>query len=161
MGAAHTDTLLSVNKHIINGNVLFQWGQYAHPIFSSNGDFPQEVKKNVRVKSAEQGFARSRLPILSHEDVVTIRGSSDFFGMNTYTTKLAYRDASLEGMYPVPSYMDDMGAVFVKDTMWPQAVSSWLQVRLIIYLCGGFLDRRVQGRFFSIVTKCSFHFNKV
>ncbi|XP_073946543.1 myrosinase 1-like [Choristoneura fumiferana] len=105
----------------------FDWGQYAHPIFSVSGDFPPEVKRNVAFKSAEQGFVRSRLPELTGKEVGLIRGSSDFFGLNTYTTKLAYRDPSLEGMYAVPSYMDDMGAVFVKDPTWPQAQSSWLQ----------------------------------
>lgn len=53
--------------------------------------------------------------------------------MNSYTTKLTYRDASLDGMYPTPSYMDDISAVFVKDQTWPQAESSWLQVGT--YLC--------------------------
>lgn len=86
------------------------------------------MKKNVYHKSAEQGFSRSRLPSLSAEDVRNIKGSSDFFGMNSYTTKLTYRDASVEGMYPMPSYLDDMSAVFVKNPMWPQAESSWLHV---------------------------------
>ncbi|CAH0597898.1 unnamed protein product [Chrysodeixis includens] len=105
----------------------FEWGQYAHPIFSKGGDYPQEIKKNIAYKSAEQGFARSRLAQLTAKDVLFIRGSADFLGVNTYTTKLAYRDASLEGMYAVPSFMDDMGAVLVKDPTWTQSQSSWLQ----------------------------------
>ncbi|CAK1541095.1 unnamed protein product [Leptosia nina] len=107
--------------------IQFDWGQYANPIFSKDGDFPTELKKNIAAKSAEQGFRRSRLPELTAAEVLTIRGSSDFLGLNTYTTKLAYRDASLEGMYAVPSYMDDMGSVLVKDPSWPQGESSWLQ----------------------------------
>ncbi|XP_061723363.1 myrosinase 1-like isoform X1 [Cydia pomonella] len=106
----------------------FDWGQYAHPIFSKDGDYPQELKHNVAYKSAEQGFARSRLPELSTKEVAYIRGSSDFFGVNSYTTKMAYRDASLDGMYASPSYMDDMGVALVKDQSWTQAQSSWLQV---------------------------------
>ncbi|XP_049880677.1 myrosinase 1-like [Pectinophora gossypiella] len=106
---------------------MFDWGQFAHPIFSKAGDFPEQVRRNVASKSAEQGFPRSRLPKLSTKDVATIKGTSDFFGVNTYTTKLAYRDASLDGMYAVPSYMDDMSAVLVKDPTWPQSQSSWLQ----------------------------------
>lgn len=106
----------------------FQWGQYAHPIFSKDGDFPPELKHNIAMKSADQGYLQSRLPVLSAAEVTLIRGSSDFFGMNTYTSKLTYRDASLEGMYAVPSYYDDMGAVMIKDPSWPQAQSTWLQV---------------------------------
>ncbi|OWR51063.1 seminal fluid protein CSSFP021 [Danaus plexippus plexippus] len=105
----------------------FDWGQYAHPIFSKEGDFPHELKHNVAAKSAEQGYSYSRLPELSASEVAFIRGTSDFFGMNTYTTKMAYRDASVDGMFPVPSYRDDMGSVLVKDPTWPQAQSSWLQ----------------------------------
>ncbi|VVC95160.1 unnamed protein product [Leptidea sinapis] len=75
------------------------WGQYAHPIFSKAGDYPTELKRNIAMKSAEQGFKRSRLPELSAAEVKIIQGSADFFGLNTYTSKLAYRDASLEGMY--------------------------------------------------------------
>lgn len=57
-----------------------------------------------------------------------IKGSADFLGVNSYTTRLAYRDASLDGMYPVPSFMDDQGAVVIKDPTWTQAASAWLQV---------------------------------
>ncbi|KAJ8709566.1 hypothetical protein PYW08_009570 [Mythimna loreyi] len=105
----------------------FEWGLFAHPIFSKIGNFPSAVQKNVAMKSAEQGFPRSRLPALSPKEVALLKGSADFLGINAFTTKLAYRDASLEGMYPVPSFMDDMGAVLVKDPSWPQSQSSWLQ----------------------------------
>lgn len=111
---------------------MFQWGLYAHPIFSYHGDFPIEVRKNIYRKSTEQGFKKTRLPQLSDAEVHFIKGSSDFFGMNSYTTKLTYRDASLDGMYPTPSYMDDISAVFVKDQTWPQAESSWLQVGIYV-----------------------------
>ncbi|KAF9407214.1 hypothetical protein HW555_012684, partial [Spodoptera exigua] len=82
----------------------FEWGLYAHPIFSKAGDYPKEVKKNIAYKSAEQSFPRSRLPELTPAEVALVRGSADFLGVNAFTTKLAYRDASLEGMYPVPSF---------------------------------------------------------
>ncbi|KAH9629886.1 hypothetical protein HF086_008177, partial [Spodoptera exigua] len=104
-----------------------KWGLYAHPIFSKAGDYPKEVKKNIAYKSAEQSFPRSRLPELTPAEVALVRGSADFLGVNAFTTKLAYRDASLEGMYPVPSFLDDMGAVLVKDPSWTQSESSWLQ----------------------------------
>ncbi|CAB3222974.1 unnamed protein product [Arctia plantaginis] len=105
----------------------FDWEYFAHPIFSSAGDYPEEVKNNVAVKSAEQGFPKSRLPELSAAEVSLIKGSADFLGVNSYTTRLTYRDASLDGMYPVPSFMDDQGAVLIKDPSWTQAASTWLQ----------------------------------
>ncbi|XP_063896033.1 myrosinase 1-like [Helicoverpa armigera] len=105
----------------------FEWGLYANPIFSKNGNFPEDVKKSVSVKSAEQGYPRSRLPVLSPKEIAMLKGSADFLGVNAFTTKLTYRDASLDGMYPTPSYMDDMGAVLVKDPSWTQSHSGWLQ----------------------------------
>lgn len=101
---------------------------YANPIFSKGGDFPAEVKKNVAMKSAEQGFPTSRLPELSGLEVAMVRGSADFLGVNTFTTRMAYRDASLEGMYPVPSFLDDAGTVLIKDPNWTKSASGWVQV---------------------------------
>ncbi|XP_045455415.1 myrosinase 1-like [Melitaea cinxia] len=107
--------------------IQFDWGQYAHPIFSKEGDYPYELKRKVYAKSAEQGFKRSRLPKLSKSEIEFIKGSSDFFGLNAYTTTLVYRNASLEGMYAVPSYLDDLGAGFTTDDSWPQGASVWLK----------------------------------
>lgn len=92
------------------------------------------MKRNIAAKSAEQGFRRSRLPELTAAEVTTLRGSADFLALNSYTSKLAYRDASLEGVYTVPSYMDDMGSMLVKDPTWPQGESSWLQVTHSSYI---------------------------
>ncbi|XP_041985165.1 myrosinase 1-like [Aricia agestis] len=105
----------------------FDWGQYAHPIFTKRGDFPEELKNNVAKKSAEQGYLRSRLPVLSKEEIKFIRGTSDFFGLNTYSSKMAYRDDTLTGMFAVPSYRDDMGTILVKNETWIQGESEWLQ----------------------------------
>ncbi|KAJ8715454.1 hypothetical protein PYW07_009936 [Mythimna separata] len=115
------------DRHAGNDARQFEWGLFAHPIFSKVGNFPSAMQKNVAMKSAEQGFPRSRLPALSPTEVALLKGSADFLGINAFSTKLAYRDASLEGMYPTPSFMDDMGAVLVKDPSWPQSQTSWLQ----------------------------------
>lgn len=128
----------------------FQWGQFAHPIFSMAGDFPNELKQNIAIKSAEQGYPRSRLPELSALEVAVIRGSADFLGFNSYTTKLTYRDASLEGMYPVPSFKDDMGAVLVKDPVWPQSSKPWLQVTLLLRYLRAFERKKGTLQFLSL-----------
>lgn len=52
----------------------FYLGWFADPIY--NGDYPDIMKKNVG----------DRLPIFSDEDKQLIRGSTDFFGLNHYTT---------------------------------------------------------------------------
>ncbi|XP_012548562.2 lactase/phlorizin hydrolase [Bombyx mori] len=101
-----------------NEMILFEWGQYGHPIFTDSGDYPEIVKQRVAAKSAEQGFLRSRFPELSPEEVQYIRGTSDFFGVNHYSTYLAYRNESVVGHYAVPSYFDDAGVIYYAKDEW-------------------------------------------
>ncbi|XP_075986680.1 myrosinase 1-like [Anticarsia gemmatalis] len=89
----------------------FEVGLYSHPIFSSTGGFPERVVKRIAQKSAEQGFPRSRLPKLSPEEIEYIKGTSDFYGFNHYSTKFYTEDLYVPGMFPIPSYDDDIGAV--------------------------------------------------
>ncbi|KAJ8715543.1 hypothetical protein PYW07_010025 [Mythimna separata] len=89
----------------------FEVGFYSDPIFSSTGDFPERMVKRIAEKSAEQGFPRSRLPELSQEEIEFIKGTSDFFGFNHYSTKFYSPDKYTNGTFAVPSYEDDIGAV--------------------------------------------------
>ncbi|KOB58201.1 Glycoside hydrolase [Operophtera brumata] len=85
----------------------FEVGLYSHPIFSSKGGFPERAIKRVLERSTEQGFIRSRLPELSDEEIEYIKGTSDFFGMNHYSTR--FYTPYTPGSYEVPSYNDDVG----------------------------------------------------
>ncbi|XP_075991782.1 lactase/phlorizin hydrolase-like [Anticarsia gemmatalis] len=107
---------------------MFEWGQYVHPIFSKTGDFPPVMKEKIAAKSAAQGFARSRLPELTPEEIDYIRGSSDFIGINHYSTYLTYRNASVTGYYDVPSYYDDMETISYHSSEWEAGASSFLKV---------------------------------
>ena len=102
---------------------------YISPIFSKDGDFPQELKNNIANKSSAQGFRRSLLPSFSRDEVEYIRGSSDFFGLNTYTTKIAHRKTiqmAKSNMTLNNNYASNIQ--LIKNSSWPQAHSSWLQV---------------------------------
>ncbi|XP_028157524.1 myrosinase 1-like isoform X2 [Ostrinia furnacalis] len=103
----------------------FEWGEYAHPIFSKTGDFPPVMKEKVAAKSAAQGFPRSRLPEFTAEEIEMVRGSSDFFGLNHYTTYLVYSNESLE--YDAPSYYDDIEAKLYHPNHWSGGASVWLK----------------------------------
>ncbi|KAL0895035.1 hypothetical protein ABMA27_013502 [Loxostege sticticalis] len=105
----------------------FEWGQYAHPIFSKTGDFPPVMKERIAAKSAAQGFKRSRLPEFTPEEVEIVRGSADFFGLNHYTTNMVYKNESLNGYYDVPSYYDDMEAKLYQPNHWSAGASFWLK----------------------------------
>ncbi|CAK1544188.1 unnamed protein product [Leptosia nina] len=108
----------------------FEWGQYAHPIFSESGDWPAVMKEKVAAKSLEQGFFSSRLPEFTQAEIDMIKGSSDFFGLNQYTTALVYRNESVNGKYPVPSYYDDIGAVLYQPEEWESSWSgtTWMKI---------------------------------
>ncbi|XP_013133879.1 PREDICTED: myrosinase 1-like [Papilio polytes] len=96
----------------------FTWGIYANPIFSESGNFPEIMKKRVAAKSSEQGFYRSRLPEFTQEEIDYIRGSSDYFGLNHYSTKYVYRNESVVGYHETPSFYDDMELVTYTKNEW-------------------------------------------
>ncbi|KOB67338.1 Uncharacterized protein OBRU01_19962 [Operophtera brumata] len=96
----------------------FEWGQYAHPIFSESGDFPPIMKEKIAAKSKAQGFLRSRLPVFTPDEVEYVKGTSDFFGLNHYTTYLAYRNESVFGIYDSPSYYDDRDVGVYQPPAW-------------------------------------------
>ncbi|XP_050670551.1 myrosinase 1-like isoform X2 [Leptidea sinapis] len=106
----------------------FEWGSFAHPIFSESGDFPPVMKEKIAAKSAAQGFLRSRLPEFTSEEIDLIKGSSDFFGLNHYTTNLVYRNDTVNGMYSSVSYYDDIEVGFYQSTEWPETGATWLKM---------------------------------
>ncbi|CAK1545959.1 unnamed protein product [Leptosia nina] len=87
----------------------FMWAQYVHPIFSETGDYPPAMKERIAAKSAEQGYSRSRLIEFTSEEIEFVRGTSDAFGLNHYTTRMAYRNESVYTMFDSPSIHDDVG----------------------------------------------------
>lgn len=107
--------------------VYFQWTLYAEPIFSTEGGFPKELAARVAEKSATQGYPRSRLPEFTEEEKNFVRGSSDFFGVNHYTTSLVSATENLV-KNPVPGLLDDMNVGVLVQPEWPQAASTWLYV---------------------------------
>ncbi|CAK1546135.1 unnamed protein product [Leptosia nina] len=102
-------------------------GQYAHPIYSEKGDYPDFVRERVDNMSISQGFARSRLPVFTKKEVEMIRGSSDFFGLNHYTTFLV-SSSTMEKEWSVPSIDQDTGVKMEQHPKWPIPGASWLAV---------------------------------
>lgn len=86
------------------------------------------MKERIAAKSAEQGFFRSRLQEFTAEEIDMIRGSSDFFGLNHYTTTIVVRNESINGYHVSPSYYDDIGIIAYKSDEWEDIGSPWLKV---------------------------------
>ncbi|CAH2240550.1 jg21024 [Pararge aegeria aegeria] len=86
----------------------FHLDHYAHPVFSKIGGFPPIMIERIAAKSATQGFPKSRLPEFTPAEIELVRGSSDFFGLNHYTTSYVYRNESTYDYHEAPSYLDDL-----------------------------------------------------
>ncbi|XP_050670535.1 myrosinase 1-like isoform X2 [Leptidea sinapis] len=109
------------NIEAANDANQFWWGIYAHPIFSKHGDYPRIIKERVALKSRVQGLPRSRLPELSPDEIKYIHGSSDLFGLNHYSSAIAYRNASTYYYYSSftgPSHDADAGYMSYKPPEW-------------------------------------------
>ncbi|GAB0100978.1 hypothetical protein DMENIID0001_170940 [Sergentomyia squamirostris] len=107
----------------------FYFGWFTHPILSTTGNYPQVMIDRIDTLSVQQGFPKSRLPKFTPDEVERIKGTSDFFGLNTYTTSLLSKnDPSNTAGHPIPSFYHDMNVVETKDPNWPRGSSVWLHV---------------------------------
>lgn len=83
----------------------------------------------IAANSRAQGYNKSRLPEFTLSDIKRIRGTSDFFGINTYTTfRVTRNDLQNSGKHPIPSFHHDMGVIEDVDPEWPTSGSEWLHV---------------------------------
>ncbi|NWS95750.1 LPH hydrolase, partial [Mionectes macconnelli] len=102
----------------------FFLGWFAHPIFK-NGDYNEVMKRRIRERSLAQGLNQSRLPEFTESEKQRIKGTYDYFGLNHYTTILAY---NLNFPRLVQSYDSDRGVATVTDRSWLGSGSTWLKV---------------------------------
>ncbi|XP_049791254.1 myrosinase 1-like [Schistocerca nitens] len=101
----------------------FEMGLYAHPIFV-DGDYPAVVRQRVDNNSVAEGRPRSRLPSFTEEEKQYITGSADFFGLNSYTTRLVK-----PGEWGLsPSLERDSGIISFFNESWPESAVQWLRV---------------------------------
>ncbi|XP_049838026.1 myrosinase 1-like [Schistocerca gregaria] len=103
--------------------IQFQLGMFANPIFV-DGDYPSVVRERVDNNSRAEGRPRSRLPSFTDEEKRMINGSSDFFGLNSYTTSLV-KSAVVGGS---PSLERDSGVQRIINFAWPGSSLIWLRV---------------------------------
>lgn len=107
--------------------MLFDFGWFGHPILHKNGDYPEVMKRRIALRSKMEGFERSRLPILSAEDVKYIQGTFDFLGFNMYTASMVAH-TGIEESVDEPSYHKDAGVKIWKDPKWPSSAAARLKV---------------------------------
>ena len=83
------------------------------------------MRSKIDAKSEAQGFAESRLPYFTDEESATIVNSSDFLGINCYTTNVVYvEESDLADI----SFFADQDVSSYQDPSWYVAGSAWLKV---------------------------------
>ena len=105
-------------------SMQFMLGWFAHPIFHPDGDYPLMMKQIIEAKSKLQGLYQSRLPCFTPSEIKYIKGSSDFFGLNHYTTQLV-KNKILDGE---PNYFADIDTVESQDPEWIGGASPRLKI---------------------------------
>ncbi|XP_034249179.1 myrosinase 1-like [Thrips palmi] len=108
----------------------FQLGWYTHPIFSANGDYPPELKTRVRDASInKQKLHKSRLPEFTAQEVAYIKGTADFYGINTYTSNLVADAKETDPNRPaVGTRAGDCGITTSVAPEWDATIASWFYV---------------------------------
>lgn len=77
-------------------------------------------------KSKRQGFPKSRLPVFTEKEIKYIKGTSDFLGMNSYTTFLATptKDDSFEAR----GWAEDINVTFSHHPEWEHTAQPLFKV---------------------------------
>jgi beta-glucosidase/6-phospho-beta-glucosidase/beta-galactosidase len=64
----------------------FYLGWFMNPIYGRDGNYPKIMIDRIDELSKEQGFSKSRLPKFTDAEIKMIHKTSDFFGLNSYTS---------------------------------------------------------------------------
>jgi len=94
----------------------FFLGWFADPVYL--GDYPAVMKERVK----------ERLPVFSSEEKVLLKGSSDFFGLNHYTTMLAQESGGNnkeQNVYGNGGISEDQDVILHVDPTWDKTDLNW------------------------------------
>ncbi|KAG5684012.1 hypothetical protein PVAND_013265 [Polypedilum vanderplanki] len=108
----------------------FYLGWFMHPIFSKHGNYPKIMIDRIGELSKKQGFTKSRLPTFTNDEIKMIHKTSDFFGINSYTSiQVTLNDDDTNpAKHKIPSFFHDMGTIESQNENWEKSGSVWLRV---------------------------------
>lgn len=95
-------------------------------MFGENGNYPQVMIDRVGNRSKLEGFLPSRLPEFTQEEINYIKGTSDFFGINHYSSEMI-KDVPDDSIGE-PNYYSDKGGATYTNEAWDQSISTILHV---------------------------------
>nr|XP_006817621.1 PREDICTED: lactase-phlorizin hydrolase-like [Saccoglossus kowalevskii] len=121
----NSDWVEAADPFVANRMLQFSIGWFAHPIYV-NGDYPEVMKTVILEKSRIQGMNdSSRLPEFTSVESEFIRGTSDFFGLNHYTT--VYATEMPDDADATPGWEQDVNLDKWYRHNWPGSASPWLK----------------------------------
>ncbi|KAF4040332.1 Glycosyl hydrolase family 1 [Phytophthora infestans] len=99
-------------------SIAFHLGWLADPIYK--GDYPQIMKDRLG----------DRLPVFTEEQKKLLKGSSDFFGLNNYSSAFAkpsdtYKTGELPPSDNTGSFFQDEGVTSYEDPSWEPTAAMW------------------------------------
>lgn len=112
------------DKYLAELVLQMNYGWFAHPIFSKDGDFPPIMKERVLNLSLSENLHRSRLPQFTDEEIKYIKGTSDFLGLNHYST---FRVNPVGGIVSA-IYNNDIGVAMDQPAEWGETPTYWIKI---------------------------------
>lgn len=88
----------------------FRNSWFLQPIFTDDSDYPQVMKNKIAENSRIQGFTESRLPEFTFNDILMIKHSADFLGVNFYSAA-TIRNYVEYNVSTTISFEGDMGLI--------------------------------------------------
>lgn len=90
------------------------------------GGYPKLMENAVRENSRKENLPVSRLPTFTDAEKRLIRGTSDYFFLNYYTSNLVTpANASDTAAFPTPSFARDVNTVLSVDPSWAPSAASY------------------------------------
>lgn len=81
---------------------------------------------SVNANSLKENYKKSRLPEFTEAEVEYVRGTSDFLGLNYYTSGFAGVSTDMSWAHNPSRDLDQNIHSFGNDN-WPMAASTWLR----------------------------------
>lgn len=106
--------------------LLYRLGWFAQPLFGKDGGYPSVMVEEIAKRSAEEGRPFSRLPTMTDKQRLAIRGTSDFFGINYYTSSFIQINRDKIDVHEAPSWFIDSAIKESVDPTWKRASTLWL-----------------------------------
>lgn len=116
----------SVTTEDLHRAQIYRLGWFAHPLFSKEGGYPKIMVDEIGKRCKLEGRAFSRLPEMDDDTKAFIRGSSDFFGINYYTSRLLRVEKQEQKIPDTPAWFKDAKIQIHVDPQWKRAKSEWL-----------------------------------